>query len=581
MKKFKKLIFLTFILLSPLFILPSTVKATTYYVCNSATTCNTGSSGWSTGNDSNNGTSKSTPYATIQKAADVVSPGDTVLVGDGTYNTVKIDSDWSSILRIRRGGTSSAWVTFKAENTWGAKIDGINNVDSCVLFDYPGSPGYIRFEGFDIYNCGRGTGGFISGDGIFINADTQNNCNNPHTHHIYLYKNKIHDVCRFETKQDYGMAGIDADRCTGPITIDSCVFYNIGRLNPDTTPSAPESSCTVPYGSPYSPPSTDTCTNPSGCVFCYNHDPAIYPRGDDVTIINNIFYPDIASGWPIQPWPMSGNMSNLKIINNTFYGHNNHTSYHITLPNYLYLLFNATIENNIFHSPRTAAIGFNSSATVTVKNNLVYGAPIVGSNGCNQSNYTCSGNITDQDPKFVDLANRDFHLQSNSPAINAGSATNAPAYDFDGNPRPLNTYYDIGAYEYPVNQDTEPPTTPTNVYASADSTYAKITVSWTASTDNVAVDHYNLYWCTGSGCTPSNLIVVYGTSYLHQNLQLGTLYRYLVKAVDPSNNASDGSSITQVTTASGSSSYVPGKCQIGTAGKMTIGGTGKIKIATE
>jgi hypothetical protein len=44
-------------------------------------------------------------------------------------------------------------------------------------------------------------------------------------------------------------------------------------------------------------------------------------------------------------------------------------------------------------------------------------------------------------PKFVDVANHDFHLQSNSPCINAGDPTNLVLPD--GGSR-----IDIGAYKY-------------------------------------------------------------------------------------------------------------------------------------
>ena len=44
------------------------------------------------------------------------------------------------------------------------------------------------------------------------------------------------------------------------------------------------------------------------------------------------------------------------------------------------------------------------------------------------------------------LANLDAHLRAGSPAINSGSAADAPADDLDGRPRDAQP--DIGAYEF-------------------------------------------------------------------------------------------------------------------------------------
>ncbi len=58
------------------------------------------------------------------------------------------------------------------------------------------------------------------------------------------------------------------------------------------------------------------------------------------------------------------------------------------------------------------------------------------------------GVITNE-PRFVNQADNDFHLQATSLCINAGSNAYAPsAFDLDGNPRIVGGTGDIGAFEF-------------------------------------------------------------------------------------------------------------------------------------
>jgi chitodextrinase len=78
--------------------------------------------------------------------------------------------------------------------------------------------------------------------------------------------------------------------------------------------------------------------------------------------------------------------------------------------------------------------------------------------------------------------------------------------------------------------DTKPPTSPTNLKATAVSS-SQINLSWNASTDNVGVAGYRIY--RNGGTTP--IATVTTTSYGDSGLNANTNYTYNVVAVDTSN----------------------------------------------
>ncbi|MFC3559260.1 right-handed parallel beta-helix repeat-containing protein [Pedobacter jamesrossensis] len=65
------------------------------------------------GDDNNNGKTEETAFRSLQKAADVVQPGDVVYLGNGDYtNDDKYDG--GAVLRIHRSGKPNAWISWKA-----------------------------------------------------------------------------------------------------------------------------------------------------------------------------------------------------------------------------------------------------------------------------------------------------------------------------------------------------------------------------------------------------------------------------------------------------------------------------------
>ncbi len=91
------------------------------------------------------------------------------------------------------------------------------------------------------------------------------------------------------------------------------------------------------------------------------------------------------------------------------------------------------------------------------------------------------------------------------------------------------------------SQDTEAPTAPTNLTAS-NTTSSAVTLSWDASTDNVAVAGYNVYQ-NSIFITTSNT-----TTYTMSGLTPETSYNFTVYAKDTANNTSQVSNTLTVTT---------------------------------
>jgi chitodextrinase len=100
----------------------------------------------------------------------------------------------------------------------------------------------------------------------------------------------------------------------------------------------------------------------------------------------------------------------------------------------------------------------------------------------------------------------------------------------------------------PLSSDTEAPTAPTNLTATTVSS-SQISLSWTASLDNVGVAGYHIERCAGGTCTNfSRITTITETSYANTGLSADTMYRYRVQATDAAGNLSSYSTIASATT---------------------------------
>jgi hypothetical protein len=138
-----------YIVIVCLIVVCTSAYATTYYVCDTGTSCNANASGWATGSDSNACTGKSAPCKTIRAGVGKLKPGDTVIIGDGRYtgiNNMLSTEGWNYDIS---SGQPNAWITIKAENYLGAIMDGEFNYRPVHLEDER----YIIFDSLYLRNA--------------------------------------------------------------------------------------------------------------------------------------------------------------------------------------------------------------------------------------------------------------------------------------------------------------------------------------------------------------------------------------------------------------------------------------------
>jgi len=151
----------------------------------------------------------------------------------------------------------------------------------------------------------------------------------------------------------------------------------------------------------------------------------------------------------------------LQILNNTIYALDAAGNAAINFQASAVETSQAIIQNNILYNgngPAICAISFDSflqdSHNLLYRTNTekVYGSGSSCSGTYSLSSYqTATGKGEDSvqsEPQFVGPAGYDFHLKSTSPAIDKGLDIGL-TIDFEGNPRPQGTGFDIGAFELP------------------------------------------------------------------------------------------------------------------------------------
>lgn len=415
-----------------------------------------------TGLDTNDGKSATTPYKTPQKAADLSMPGDTIYFMEGIYT-----SDAESILNIKTSGSLNNPITYKAYNDekpifrldkgWNVVsinanyivIDGIGvegNAKNVTLAQAEAVYAYY----IDYIDRGKALGEVLDRDyisttntnGITFNGTATNpihhlvikNCevaNMPaggiggsKADYVTIENNNIHDNCIWDMYATSGISvlgsiDIDANKTDYKIVIRNNISSgNISHIK-------------------WSAVGVRRMSDSNGCILDYNSNAntggAVKAYAGRFLVENNKFYENGGSGFH------AFESSNADVINNTIYNNNQNPALKTYSNMYSSSGVNNRFLNNIVYAgPNDLITKTPEDSTVIFANNIYYGSQAPAYMGKNDKFI---------DPKFVDLAAKDFHLVADSPAIDQGTKTIAPTKDSEGNVRPRGNGFDIGAYE--------------------------------------------------------------------------------------------------------------------------------------
>jgi hypothetical protein len=364
-----------------------------------------------TGTSSGDG-SVARPFKSIWQVVSAVAPGDTVYVHGGTWN----DGLWG-LDGIH--GTAAAPITFMAAPGETATLRPPANDDGSKLWIHNSS--YVNFYGLTVLgwagNSASAGNGFevdgshhikiwgntvrdVGGGGIAANS----------SNHVWFEGNIVENTSAYSPYQTSGISIYMATNTGGGANADGYSIYIRGNYVANVYTIVPSSDGTVTDGnciildrgrdSGYSGKTlvqNNVCYNNGGQgLHAFMTDNVDFANN---TVVGDVRHPSILAGGGAEISAVYA--SNISFRNNLVIAGQGPTDYTYSATNVLF-------ENNLF-------VGKASSLGGTNKN-------------------VASANLT-----------ANWHLLAGSPAIDAGTATKAPAIDRDGKAR--SGAPDIGAYE--------------------------------------------------------------------------------------------------------------------------------------
>lgn len=416
------------------------------------------------GSDDNDGKSMQKPKKTLQKAADLTRPGDTVFVMQGTYTT-----SGTSLLDLNRNkkhsGAENAYITYKPYPGHKVKMTAALSTSSSVWNLILINADYIVFEGFELkgstqqltheeamasYEEALAGGNDWTKYGRYnTNALTIGGSNNQS-----LYP--FHVIIRNCMVHDFPGAGICAQEADYITVVNNLVYNNCWRMMYAGSGISNLHMVNTDNNTGYK---NFVCNN-----ICYNNKTLVpwialkrLSDGNGIIIDDNLNEQESR----IKGQPYKGR---TLVMNNLSYN-NGGSGMHA------YLCNNVDFVNNTAYMNGTV-MGYGDISAGTSRNcNLINNIMYARSDGrCNENpsnenvvydyNIYYNGRVETTgphdkvvDPLFQNLSidpdESDFRLRSGSPAIAGGTRTDyTPSADIEGKERPVNRQPDIGAYMF-------------------------------------------------------------------------------------------------------------------------------------
>ena len=411
-----------------------------------------------TGSDTNPG-SKSLPWQTVQKAADQVIGGDTIIVQAGNYR---------ERVRINRSGTAKAPIIFQAQGA--VTIQGFTveadfiNIRGFEITDTPDDP----IDGYGIWVQGNDCvieGNYVhyatrGGIVLFAEPGSEARTANCIVRNNRLYRNSLVGIEVYgrnhvvEDNEIWGTIQYHPGWKNPPswVDADGIRFFGSGHvfrgnyihdiLYSDPENVNPHIDCFQTWGDEYRDVAHDVLMEKNLCENAQaqtNHQVGqgfMLQGASNITLRNNIIKAFVGIN-------ATESCTNITLINNTIIND-------LSLPTEFSPagatftdITGLTIKNNIFYDQPSQTIFLRRVSELDSGNNLSYRSD--GQDLWTTNTYSHENDLWNIDPMFVSAT--DYHLQAGSPAIDAG-ATVAVTDDFDGNPRPQGQAYDIGAFEW-------------------------------------------------------------------------------------------------------------------------------------